>query len=73
MNTEFPIKSYPKSELALLYFPGSEAHVALNRLNGWIRRCQPLEQALASCHQPRYAKFYSAQAVRHIVHFLGEP
>ena len=25
MNTEFPIKSYPKSELALLYFPGSEA------------------------------------------------
>ena len=25
------------------------------------------------CHQPRYAKFYSAQAVRHIVHFLGEP
>lgn len=73
MNTEFPIKSYPKSELALLYFPGSEAHVALNRLNSWIRRCKPLVDALAACHQPRYAKFYSAQAVRHIVHFLGEP
>ena len=56
-----------------MYFPGSEAHVALNRLNSWIRRCQPLEQALASCHQSRHAKFYSAQAVRHIVHFLGEP
>ena len=73
MNTEFTIKSYPKSELALLYFPESEAHVALNHLNAWIRRCQPLQQALVSCHQSRHAKFYSAQAVRHIIHFLGEP
>ena len=33
------IKCYPKSEFALLYFPDSDAHVALNRLNSWIRRC----------------------------------
>lgn len=69
----FTIKAYPKSEFAQLYFPESEAHVALNHLNAWIRRCQPLQQALASCHQSRHAKFYSAQAVRHIIHFLGEP
>ena len=25
MNTDFTVKTYPKSELALLYFPGSEA------------------------------------------------
>ena len=67
------IKSYPKSELALMYFPGSDPHVALNRMNAWIRRCAPLEEALAACYQSRHAKFFSAQAVRQIVEFLGEP
>ncbi len=53
------ITSYPKSELALMYFPKSDPHVALNHLN--------------SCHQSRFAKFYSPQAVRLIVEYLGEP
>ena len=48
------ITSYPKSELALMYFPKSDPHVALN-------------------HQSRFAKFYSPQAVRLIVEYLGEP
>ena len=73
MNTTFTIKSYPKSELARCYFPDSDPHVALNRLNSWIRRCQQLTAALEQCHQPRHAKFFSAQAVRCIVEFLGEP
>ena len=67
------IKSYPKSELAQLYFPDSDAHVATNHLTSWIRRCPELTAALAGCYQSRHAKFYSAQAVRHIVEFLGEP
>ena len=67
------IKSYPKSELAMLYFPDSTPHVALNRLNAWIRRCPPLTDALAACYQSRHAKFFSAQAVRYIVEYLGEP
>ncbi len=69
----FIIKSYPKSELALLYFPDSDPHVALNHLNQWIKYCTPLSTALAGCHQSRHAKFFSAQAVRHIVAYLGEP
>ena len=69
----FIIKSYPKSELAMLYFPDSDPHVALNHLNSWIHRCAPLANALKGCHQSCHAKFYSAQAVRHIVEFLGEP
>jgi hypothetical protein len=73
MNSAFTIKSYPKSELALLYFPDSDPHVALNRLNSWIHRCQPLVDALEACYQSRHAKFFSAQAVRHIIHYLGEP
>ena len=67
------IKSYPKSELALLYFPDSDPHVATNHLNAWIRRCPPLVAALAGCYQSKNAKFFSPQAVRHIVEFLGEP
>lgn len=69
----FKIKSYGKSELAMLYFPDSDPHVALNRLNAWIRRCTPLSAALADCHQSPRAKFFSAKAVRHIIDYLGEP
>lgn len=67
------IKSYAKSELALLYFPDSDPHVALNRLNAWIRRCPPLTAALAGCYQSKKAKFYNPKAVRLIVEYLGEP
>ena len=67
------IRSYAKSELAMLYFPDASPHVALNRLNGWIRRCEELSDALAGCHQSTHAKFFSAQAVRLIVEYLGEP
>ena len=67
------IKSYPKSDFALLYFPDSNPHVAQNRLNRWINNCAELKQALADCHQPRFAKFFSPQAVRLIIEYLGEP
>lgn len=67
------IKCYQKSELALLYFPDSEPHTAVNRLSGWIQKCKPLANALAGCNQSRFAKFYSARAVRLIVEYLGEP
>ncbi len=67
------IKSYPKSELALMYFPDSTPHVALNRLNSWIKGCPPLVDALAGCNQSKKAKYYNPKAVRMIVEFLGEP
>lgn len=67
------IKSYPKSELALLYFPDASPHVALNRLNSWILRCPPLVDALSACYQSRHAKFFTPMAVRLIVEYLGEP
>ena len=70
----FRPRSYAKSELAMLYFPdASSPHVALNRLNAWIRRCAPLRKALASAYQSPHAKYYTPQAVRLIAHYLGEP
>ena len=71
---EFFVRSYPKSELAMLYFPdATPPTVVLNRLNAWIRRCEELRKALAGCHQSARAKFFSAQSVRLIVEYLGEP
>ncbi len=67
------IKSYPKSVLALMYFPDSNPHAATTRLMAWISRCPELRDALRGCHQSRYAKFFSAKAVRLIVEYLGEP
>lgn len=67
------IKSYPKSELAKMYFPDSDPHVATNHLTKWIKGNPSLVEALRSCHQSRHAKFYSAQAVRFIIEHLGEP
>lgn len=32
---------YTKKELALIYFPFSDPHVAVNRLMGWVKRCKP--------------------------------
>ena len=67
------IRSYAKSELAMLYFPDSNPHVATNHLMQWIKCCPPLVAALAGCYEIRHAKFFSPQAVRYIVEYLGEP
>ena len=56
-----------------MYFPDSSPHVALNHLNYWIKGCSELVDALAGCHQSRYAKYFSPKAVQLIVDFLGEP
>ena len=38
----FKIKSYSKAELAMLYFPDSDLHVAVNHLMRWVYNCKPL-------------------------------
>ena len=73
-DKQFTIRSYAKSQLAMLYFPdASDPHVALNRLNAWIKRCPPLADGLAAVYQSRHAKYFTPQAVRIIVTYLGEP
>ena len=69
----FKIKAYGKSELAMLYFPNSDPHVATNRLRNWINRCQELSIKTNACNNSRFAKFYSAEQVRLIIKYLGEP
>lgn len=66
-------RSYYKSELALLYFPGSDPHAATCRLMGWIRRCDELRARFDACHSSKYAKFFTPKEVALIVEYLGEP
>ena len=70
---DFKIRAYGKSELALLYFPDADPHVAANRLTSWIKRCHELHKKMGSCNISRFAKFYSAEQVRLIIEYLGEP
>lgn len=62
-----------KSQLALLYFPHAETHVATNRLTRWINLNQSLREELeAAGYRPRQRRLTAAQ-VRIIVAHLGEP
>ena len=74
MIKEFEIRSYGKSELALLYFPKAQtASGALSNLSFWIRRCTDLSAALQACGMSPRAKLYTPKEVALIVYYLGEP
>ena len=68
------IKSYGKSELAMLYFPNTETKAgALNNLNSWIHGNRQLCAALRQCGMPPKAKFFTPKEVALIVEYLGDP
>lgn len=72
--TEFKVKAYGKSELALLYFPdASSAHTAVNHLMSWIRRNPQLKEQLVGMGYRKSAKFFTPKEVKLIVEYLGEP
>ena len=74
MNTSaFKIQPYTKKELALLYFPTSDPHTAVNRLMSWVNRCKPLHTALLDQGYQKTAKWLSLREVRLITEHLGEP
>lgn len=68
------VKSYGKSELALLYFPDAVTTFgALSNLNSWIRGNRELYAALRSCGMPPKSKFFTPREVSLIFSYLGEP
>ena len=70
----FEIRSYGKSELAMLYFPHAQTtEGALSNLRFWIRKCRDLDEALKACGMARQAKSYTPKEVALIVEYLGEP
>lgn len=73
VNEVFAIRTYGKSELAMLYFPESAPHTAANHLNGWIKRNTKLRDALAQVGHQKTAKLFTPKEVALIVDYLGEP
>ena len=72
MNNFRPI-SMRKGELALLYFPESERHAAVNRLMNWIKECRGLPEALKATGYNTHQRMLSGRQVRIITEHLGEP
>ncbi len=70
---DFIIRTYTKKELALMYFPDSNPHTAVNHLMSWIRRCTQLWQQLLSMGYHVNSKVFTPRQVRAIVEQLGEP
>lgn len=70
----FKIKTYGKSELALLYFPNAQSKTgALQNLHYWISSNEKLVRELSSCGTRAKAKYYTPREVMLIVAHLGEP
>ena len=69
----FRIKSYTKTELALLYNPHSQESSAIQNLYRWIRRCKPLVDELEAVGYNKYRHSFLKQEVEIIVKYLGEP
>lgn len=74
MNKDFEIRTYGKSELAMLYFPDAEtAKGALNNLNYYIDHKPGLRGKLRELGFPPGAHTFMPIEVELIVNDLGEP
>ena len=70
----FEIRSYGKSELAMLYFPDAKTKKgAMNNLNYWINYCSELREKLRELNTPPHAHRYTRREVELIVEYLCEP
>ena len=70
----FEIRSYGKSELAMLYFPDAKTKKgAMNNLNYWINYCTELREKLRELNSPPHAHRYTRREVELIVEYLCEP
>lgn len=71
---KFEIRSYGKSELAMMYFPHTKTPKgALNNLNFWIDYNGELRQKLRELKSPPQAKRFTKREVELIVEYLCEP
>jgi len=70
---KFPIYTYTKKELALMYFPDSMPHTAVNHLMEWIKRNKQLMAELVATGYEKSAKMFTPRQVALITEYLGSP
>ena len=68
----FEMRSYSKSELAMLYFPDAKTKKGA-MLNYWINYCTELREKLRELNSPPRAHRYTRREVELIVEYLCEP
>lgn len=72
--SQFKMRSYGKSELAMLYFPDAKTKKgAMNNLNYWIDYNRELREKLRELNSPPHAHRYTRREVELIVEYLNEP
>ena len=70
----FEIRSYGKSELAMLYFPEAKTKKgALSNLSYWINYNGELKEKLRELNSPPRAQRFTRREVELIVEYLCEP
>ncbi|WP_321332058.1 DUF4248 domain-containing protein [uncultured Bacteroides sp.] len=72
-DRSFPIRTYSKAELAMLYCPNQCITLALNTLYRWMRLNTALMAELQSVGYYRFRRSFTPLEVRIIVKYLGEP
>lgn len=72
-GAEFKIRSYGRTELALLYSPELSALGAFRRLQRWMLRSPGLMQRLEDLGYDEHNRSFTPLEVRVIVEALGEP
>lgn len=69
----FTIRSYGRTELALLYSPHISPDTAWRKLRRWIARYPGLTEQLCSLGYDGSTRSFTSHQVRAIVDALGEP
>ena len=69
----FPIRVFPKADLAVLYSPNCAISTAMRNLSAWIRKNHALWLALQAVGYNRYRRCYMPREVALIVQYLGAP
>lgn len=67
------IKAISKKELALMYFPDSTPHVAVNHLMAWINQAPDLLAQLESMGYRKSHKIFTPRQARLILDEFGIP
>ncbi|BEG98036.1 DUF4248 domain-containing protein [Bacteroides sedimenti] len=71
--TEFRVKAYGKSELAMLYNPHMSVREALRTLTRWMMRNESLYRELEEMGYRKNCKILTPREVEVITRYLGEP
>ena len=73
MDGKIKVKTYGRTELAQMYFPGYTAKAAWRRLRSWLALCPPLRAELARLGYDGRRRTFTPAEIAAIFEYIGEP